>query len=69
MPAAFSITTVDETDPNVESSAWNKCRSFALFYQCQVVNIFATPDQKRGEFEQKQVKRQRVVVSDSDESQ
>ena len=72
MPAAFARITGDEITATSTVQPGTSAGALPFFYQCQVgtVNIFTTPDQKRGEFEQKQVKRRRVrVVSDSDASQ
>ncbi len=59
------ITASSTVQPSTSAAA------LPFFYQCQVgtVNVFTNSDRKCGELEQKQVKKRRIIISDSDESQ
>ena len=63
--ASFPRITVDEITATSTVQPGTKAGALPFFYQCQVgtVNIFTTLDQKRGEFEQKQVEWLSVTVT------
>ena len=70
IPSSQTIT-VDEITASSTVQPSTSAAALPFFYQCQVgtVNVFTSSDQKSEECEQKQIKKRRIIISDSDESQ
>ena len=71
MIQSLPILTVDEITAMATIQPSISAGTLPFFCQSQVgkVNIFTTSNQNSGEIEQKQFKRQRIIISDSDKSQ